>query len=59
MTMTPQEALDEVSLGDLTELKAMNNPPALCKEVLEALLYVRDMNVYEWREIKAEIKNPN
>jgi len=39
-------------------LKALNNPPALVKDVMEALLYVRDMNVYEWGEIKKELKNP-
>ena len=37
----------------------MVNPPQLAKEVMEALLYVRDMNVYEWKDIRNEMKNPN
>ncbi|CAG5081856.1 Oidioi.mRNA.OKI2018_I69.PAR.g9977.t1.cds [Oikopleura dioica] len=51
-------SFNELCFADLTELKALKNPPVLVKDILECVSVLVGNQSHEWRDIKKMLANP-
>ena len=53
------QAIETVKKGEVTELKSLNSPPVLVKEVLEQVLILLNKSDLSWKGAKNEMASPN